>query len=350
MLGRGLHPRDEADGGRDPRGRGGRRRRPATSCSTSSTTARSSTRPASPSSAARPRRSPTGSRAAYQAGLSLADALRGRGARRWPARPHARRRRARGGRAGPLQRRAGRSAACRDAQVAEVLERGTTPADERRHRRRPSPRATPAATDRHAVGAAGPRAGRRPAPLSDRPARPAARWPTEAEEPVLVVADLDDADAPAAGLLELLDGLDGPTGGSGAERPRGSRTRPSSDVRAMSDELLGPCSCRSSTCSRTWSCTAASRRDPGDPVASEALVESAIGGDRRPNVAHRQHRQQQAAIAHGGAGARRPDRAPLDLVGSWRRRGARGPTSTSSSSTSTLDRAERVQAVGPAAP
>ena len=39
-----LHPRDEADGGRDPRGRGRRRSRPTTSCSTSSTTARSSTR------------------------------------------------------------------------------------------------------------------------------------------------------------------------------------------------------------------------------------------------------------------------------------------------------------------
>ena len=35
----GLHPRDEADGGRDPRRRGRRRRRPATRCSTSSTTA-----------------------------------------------------------------------------------------------------------------------------------------------------------------------------------------------------------------------------------------------------------------------------------------------------------------------
>ena len=39
-----LHPRDEADGGRDPRGRGRRRRRATTSCSTSSTTAPSSTR------------------------------------------------------------------------------------------------------------------------------------------------------------------------------------------------------------------------------------------------------------------------------------------------------------------
>ena len=59
-----LHPRDEADGGRDPRGRGRRRRRPTTSCSTSSTTAPSSTSRAPPCSAATPRPSPSACAAA----------------------------------------------------------------------------------------------------------------------------------------------------------------------------------------------------------------------------------------------------------------------------------------------
>ena len=55
----GVHPRDEAVRGRDP-GRPGRRRpRPTTSCSTSSTTARSWTSRASRCSVARPRSSPT---------------------------------------------------------------------------------------------------------------------------------------------------------------------------------------------------------------------------------------------------------------------------------------------------
>ena len=59
----GVHPRDEAVRGRDPRGRG--RRDPTTSttsCSTSSTTAPSWTSRASPCSAARPSRSPRRSR------------------------------------------------------------------------------------------------------------------------------------------------------------------------------------------------------------------------------------------------------------------------------------------------
>ena len=56
----GLHPRDEAVRGRDPRGQvGAHARRAATSCSTSSTTARSWTSRASPCSAARPSGSPT---------------------------------------------------------------------------------------------------------------------------------------------------------------------------------------------------------------------------------------------------------------------------------------------------
>ena len=70
-----LHPRDEADGGRDPRGRGRRRRRPTTSCSTSSTTARSWTRSTSACSAARPRRSRSGSRRRGSDGLSWPSAL-----------------------------------------------------------------------------------------------------------------------------------------------------------------------------------------------------------------------------------------------------------------------------------
>ena len=52
-----LHPRDEADGGRDPRRRGRTRRTPATRCSTSSTTAPSSTSGTTPRSVATPSRS-----------------------------------------------------------------------------------------------------------------------------------------------------------------------------------------------------------------------------------------------------------------------------------------------------
>ena len=80
----GLHPRDEADGGRDPRRRGRPRRRPTTSCSTSSTTAPSWTRRASACSAARPRPSPNGPRA--RGGRASTSPPRSRlRSPRWPA-------------------------------------------------------------------------------------------------------------------------------------------------------------------------------------------------------------------------------------------------------------------------
>ncbi len=72
----GLHPRDEAARGRDPR-RGARRRRATpTSSTTSPTTARSSTRPASRCSAATPPRSPTGSAPPTTRAGRLEEALR----------------------------------------------------------------------------------------------------------------------------------------------------------------------------------------------------------------------------------------------------------------------------------
>ena len=62
VSGQRVHPRDEAAGGRDPRGRAGRRTSSPTSSTTSPTRARSPTRSASPSSAGTPRPSTSGSR------------------------------------------------------------------------------------------------------------------------------------------------------------------------------------------------------------------------------------------------------------------------------------------------
>ena len=76
VPGPGVHPRDEAARGRDPRRRA--RRRPATTGSTTSpTTGPSSTRRTGPSSAARPRRSPPGSSRPSTTAWTLGTALQG---------------------------------------------------------------------------------------------------------------------------------------------------------------------------------------------------------------------------------------------------------------------------------
>ena len=122
----GLHPRDEAARGRDPRRRGRPERRPRTGSTTSPTTARSSTRSASRSSAARPRssRAACSTEALVEPGMATSKRRSGRSVRRLggprtavTARPTTSRWRV----LAPAQRRGGPSAASRAAELAALL-------------------------------------------------------------------------------------------------------------------------------------------------------------------------------------------------------------------------------------
>ena len=115
-----LHPRDEADGGRDPRRRGRRRRPPATRCSTSSTTARSSTTGTTRCSAATPTPSSARIGESFSDGLDAGGRRAGRRRRARRPRSHAAGRRPRGR---PARRGNGRRCFRRltDDDVTELL-------------------------------------------------------------------------------------------------------------------------------------------------------------------------------------------------------------------------------------